>query len=234
MVLGVVMTVLTLLFAVAYEETKFIRPVDYDRDNIESLQMGGRDKEAASERHAQASFPHYLRLQLLTPTSEPLWRTFYQPIFSMAMPEVLFTALVYSFDVCVINIKGSMTSIIFVEPPYNFSSRELGLMQLGPFIGTIFGTLYGGYLVDKAILWLARRNGDVFEAEMRLYFMPIPALAMAAGVIVFGITANQVRLVTGHVLYPGNSNRLVSRACIGSTLALGALLLPLDLGRLLI
>ncbi|KAF1732503.1 putative MFS-type transporter [Beauveria bassiana] len=191
--LGIVMAVLTVLFAVGYEETKFIRPADYNsEDSVESLETGTRDKETASEcPAAQASFPYHLRLQLLTPTSESLWKTFYQPVFTMVIPQVLFTSLVYGFSLCGLSIMGSMMSIMLIEPPYNFNPRELGLMYIGPFIGTILGALYGGFLVDKGVVWLAKRNRDIFEPEMRLYFLPIAALGMAGGMVMFGVTADR-------------------------------------------
>ncbi|KAG8405432.1 hypothetical protein J3459_011899 [Metarhizium acridum] len=59
----------------------------------------------------------------------------------MAIPPVVLAAAVYGLDICVITISGSIKSIIFVEPPYNFGPRELGLMHLGPVVGTIFGAL---------------------------------------------------------------------------------------------
>ncbi|ODA83233.1 hypothetical protein RJ55_01745 [Drechmeria coniospora] len=191
--LGAFMTVLTLLFALAYEETKYVRPMEYNgKDSVESLELGSVDSymdEKPLPAPVRAPFPHFLRLQLLTPTSESLWKTFYQPWFSMAIPQVLFTALLFGFDLATTTIMGSMKSLIFVEPPYNFNPKQLGLMHLGPFIGSVLGSLYGGYLVDKVIVWLTRRNNDIFEPEMRLHFLPLPALIMAAGVAMFGITA---------------------------------------------
>ncbi|KAF1730634.1 putative MFS-type transporter [Beauveria bassiana] len=205
--LGIVMAVLTILFAFGYEETKFVRPAGYEGDSVESLESGTMDKKTASERPAvQATFPHYLRLQLLTPTSESLWKAFYQPFFTVAIPQVLFTSLVYGFSLCVISITASMKAIILTAPPYNFNPQELGLMYIGPFIGTVFGALYGGILVDRGVVWLARRNRDIFEPEMRLYFLPISALAMAAGTIMFGVTADRGL----HWAYPATGTGLAS------------------------
>ncbi|KAM3437680.1 hypothetical protein MY4824_003699 [Beauveria thailandica] len=206
--LGVVMAVLTTLFALGYEETKFVRPATYkDDDGVESLESGTMDKETASESPApQASFPHYLRLQLLTPTGESLWRLFYQPFFTVVIPQVLFTSFVYGFSLCVISITGSMKAVILTAPPYDFNPQQLGLMYIGPFIGTIFGALYGGILVDKGVVWLAKRNNDIFEPEMRLYFLPISAIAMAAGTIMFGVTADRGM----HWIYPATGTGIAS------------------------
>ncbi|EFY94392.1 major facilitator superfamily transporter [Metarhizium robertsii ARSEF 23] len=202
MTLGVFMTVLTLVFAVGYEETKFVRPAAGHKGSAEDdehvVDADGALEKDDEKRTPQVPFPHYLRLQLLTPTGESLWKTLYQPLFTMAIPQVIFVAAVYGVDLCTITVSGSMKSIIFVEPPYNFTPRELGLMHLGPFVGSILGTLYGGFLIDAAIVRLARRNGGIFEPEMRLYFLPIPALAMAAGMAMFDVAADRGM----HWIYP--------------------------------
>ncbi|EFY96881.2 major facilitator superfamily transporter [Metarhizium robertsii ARSEF 23] len=200
MTLAVFMTVLTVVFAVGYEETKFVRPATDDKGSAEDEDAVdcALEKDPDEKRTPQVPFPHYLRLQLLTPTGESLWKTLYQPLFTMAIPQVMFVAVLYGVDLCTITVSGSMKSIIFVEPPYNFTPRELGLMHLGPFIGSILGTLYGGFLIDAAIVWLARRNGGIFEPEMRLYFLPIPALAMAAGMAMFDVAADRGM----HWIYP--------------------------------
>lgn len=86
----------------------------------------------------------------------------------------------------------SAISVIFSAPPYNFSTAGVGYMAVGPFVGNVFGSLYGGPLSDWSIRWLARRNGGVFEPEMRLYILMPPTLIMSAGLIVFGWMAGEV------------------------------------------
>lgn len=65
-------------------------------------------------------------------------------------------------------------------------------MSLGPFVGNMFGSLYGGLLGDWVVVRLAKRNKGIFEPEMRLYILLLPALLMGAGLILFGVSADKV------------------------------------------
>lgn len=84
--------------------------------------------------------------------------------------------------------------MVFSAPPYNFTTTGVGLMSLGPFVGNVLGSLYGGVLGDWIVVKLAKRNTGIFEPEMRLYILLLPALLIGAGLIMFGITADKVRL----------------------------------------
>ena len=72
-------------------------------------------------------------------------------------------------------------------PPYNFSASAQGLVFLGPCVGNLIGSFFCGYLNDKLSQWSTRRNHGVFEPEMRLPVVIIPALLVPAGLIMFGV-----------------------------------------------
>jgi hypothetical protein len=76
-------------------------------------------------------------------------------------------------------------------------------MSLGPFLGNLIGAFYGGLLGDRSILYFSRKNKGFYEPEMRLYILHLPALFMAGGLIMFGITISRVSLhlvPTAHML----------------------------------
>jgi MFS family permease len=72
-------------------------------------------------------------------------------------------------------------------PPYNFSISQQGLTFIAPCIGNIFAAFCCGYLNDILGVFSARRNHGVFEPEMRLPVVAIPALLVPAGLAMFGV-----------------------------------------------
>lgn len=157
------------------------------------------------------------RIRLFTPTYEPILKTAYYPLFTICFPHVLFTAVQFSSAVCWLVVLSSMISIIFAAPPYNFDSAALSYMFAGPFIGTIFGSIYGGPLLDWAVVRFAKRNKGVFEAEMRLYLFPFQAVVTMVGLIIFGITADKASHSLRLITFISIQNLITtSRGCIGS------------------
>lgn len=204
--LAAVMTAMSGLFAIAFEETKYVPVIQgamsSDHAAVYDPELGPKDaKYAPSIRSMhivnppapRRSFPRNMRLQLITKTDESLLKTFFSPLSVWWFPHVLFTSFQIASGICWLTIVGSFNTIIFSEPPYNFSPAQIGFLAGGPCVGTIFGSLYGGLLTDKAIVWLSKRNGGVFDPEMRLYMYPLPAIGMAAGFVIYCITADRVR-----------------------------------------
>jgi hypothetical protein len=72
-------------------------------------------------------------------------------------------------------------------PPYDFSTSQLGLTYIAQLIGNFVGCYSCGYLNDVLSQWSARRNDGVFEPEMRLPIMIIPAIFGPAGILMFDI-----------------------------------------------
>ena len=62
-------------------------------------------------------------------------------------------------------------------------------------IGNILGTLWGGPVVDWWIVRRAKRNGGVYEPEMRIELFALPAVGMVVGVLMYGLTIAKVSLL---------------------------------------
>lgn len=60
-------------------------------------------------------------------------------------------------------------------------------MNLPPFIGAFLGFFYGGWLNDRSIVLLSKRNQGVYEPEMRLWLALPCAVIIAAGILIFGL-----------------------------------------------
>ncbi|KAI5456841.1 major facilitator superfamily domain-containing protein [Mariannaea sp. PMI_226] len=218
---GIVLTVLFFLFLFCYEETKYIPVSDSQLLNDASAQLRNKDAnqstlpscdlknavnlEAKSQDNTdlepqQFAFKRskFDRLRLITPTDEPLLKSYIKPFKMAKFPYILFTALQVANAVTFLVLLSTVNSIVFTAPPYNFNTEGVGLMLMGPFIGNILGSLYGGLLGDWLVVRTARRNNGVFEPEMRLYILPLPSLCFGAGLALFGISADQ----GWHWIYP--------------------------------
>lgn len=205
--LAICLSILTVLFAVGFEETKYIPITIGQTDVIDDASERPESKDDIDEKtkienevskvatRTSITIPMNTwrqRLRFTTTTNESLAELFMMPLHVITLPHVMFTALQFASGVCWLVVFMQVTSIVFSAPPYLFTTAGVGYMALGPFIGNIFGSIYGGPFADWAIVRLARRNGGFFEPEMRLYPLVIPTIFMAGGIIMFGVTADRV------------------------------------------
>lgn len=204
------MTAVTLVFIVAFEENKWVpsaeatsalntteilnhEAVSDAKDKID-LETAGASSRTISH---ELKLHRYKRsMRLFTPTDESLLKLALSPVYTCFMPHVVFGWLQLASGVCWLVVLSSVLTVVFAAPPYNFNPAQVGYMYTGPTVGTILAFFYGGPLTDWAIIKLARRNGGVFEAEMRLYPLIFPAIISTAGLIIFGATADRVRCQT--------------------------------------
>ena len=83
-------------------------------------------------------------------------------------------------------VMTASLSTYMIIAPYNFTSAEIGLMNLPPFIGATLGSLICGPVSDRLVLRLASRNNGIYEPEMRFWvFLPFVPFAIA-GAFWFG------------------------------------------------
>ncbi|OKL64099.1 hypothetical protein UA08_00624 [Talaromyces atroroseus] len=146
---------------------------------------------------------YWQRLALLTTTpsstavNESFFQHIYQPLLILVtIPAVSWTSLVYGILVALGDVMSTTMSAYLPEPPYNFSTYEVGLMSLPRVIGVTIGALVVGPFSDWWIIFLSRRRNGIYEPEMRLWCM-IPFLPfVVAGALLFGIGLN------GHQSWP--------------------------------
>ena len=137
------------------------------------------------------------RLALYTPSSGSITQHFWQPIIVLfTFPAVAYTAMTYGSVLCWFAIMTSIQASYLIAPPYNFSAAGIGLMNLPPFIGAIFGFFFGGWINDKSILWLSKRNRGIYEPEMRLWMALPCAIILPAGILMFGLGLANVSVQT--------------------------------------
>ncbi|PHH77608.1 hypothetical protein CDD80_435 [Ophiocordyceps camponoti-rufipedis] len=212
------MTGLCLLSVIGLEETKPpvplpILPALLDESKpageLGTSSLSSPVRSSVTVHHGQRRrwrpWPGWLRLQLVTPTDESLWKTAWQPIRTAWFPHVILTSLEYGAGVCWLVVMGAVTSILFARPPYSFNAAQIGfILAGGPIVGSLLGSLYGGWFSDWAVVRFARRNGGVLEPEMRLWLMPLPAVLMSGGLAMFGVTVDRGM----HWIYPSLGSAL--------------------------
>ncbi|KAF5486615.1 putative MFS-type transporter [Colletotrichum siamense] len=222
---GIILTILFLLFLFFFEETKYV-PVSVGVSTVEDSDLQEtQNKLRKTKSNAKASHPandkeifekhgdqdveqvmppvplpnkYRQRMRFSTPTEESLLSTYIAPFKMALFPHVVFSAIQCANAVAFLVLLTSINSIVFAAPPYNFSTAGVGLMLISPFIGNMIGSIYGGIFGDRIVVRLARKNRGIFEPEMRLYVLFVPALLMGVGVVIFGITADRGM----HWVYP--------------------------------
>ncbi|OHW98993.1 major facilitator superfamily transporter [Colletotrichum incanum] len=182
--LSIALTILFVSFVFLYEETKISQsPLANAKPPVKSAGQNGIELNCVQSHVAPSVRMNTYReqMRLLTPTSESLRRVFVLPLHVITLPHVMFTALQFASGVCWLVLFMSVVSVVFSAPPYSFDTGSIGLMTLGPFIGNVFGSLYGGPFADWAVMCLSKKNGGLYEPEMRFYPLFLPVIAVAGG-----------------------------------------------------
>jgi len=193
-----------------FEESKYIPVINGEQDP--SANNAGADFENQVETKTAEDIKHtameriqsridptlprktYLqRMALYTPSDYPIAHHFYQPVYVLFLfPAVAYAALTYGTILASLALMSSMQATYLIQPPYNFSPSGVGLMNLAPFTGTFLGFFAGGWLNDRAMMYFARRNGGIYEPEMRLWLGLAAAIILPGGVLIFGLVLSRV------------------------------------------
>lgn len=120
------------------------------------------------------------------------WKAAVRPGILFAYPSVLWSALVYSLSVgWLIVLSESVSDVYSNRESYHFSSLQIGLVYMSPFIGGILGTAVAGKLSDVVVRFMARRNNGIYEPEYRLVMAVPIAISTAIGLMGFGWSAEE-------------------------------------------
>lgn len=110
-----------------------------------------------------------------------------------SIPAVMFCSVVYGFGFSCLSIVLVTQAQLYPEAPYNFSPVGVGNVIIAPAIGGILGSIVGGVVTDWFIMRLAAKRGGVYEPETRLYLFAPIAIAMPAGLLLYGLPISKVR-----------------------------------------
>ena len=134
-------------------------------------------------------------------------RSLWMPFVLVRFPAILFSGLLVGSNLMWSNAVNGTMSLILSASPYNFSANMVGVMFVAPFIGCTIGCVFAGVSSDMFAVWMARRNGGIFEPEHRLWLAIVPLILHAGGSILFGVGSGHgvhwIGLAFGLVLMVG-------------------------------
>ncbi|KAJ6786959.1 hypothetical protein PWT90_04596 [Aphanocladium album] len=197
---AILSAILLLAFIFFYEETIYVPLQQHDalpsatddteKPNVKEIETVLAERPPIRDDVPMKSYKE--RLALFTKTGgnfRNIFRHVYQPfVILFTLPGVAFVAIVYGSLLTWLAIVINTQATYFTLPPYNFSSVGVGLLNLPVLLGCILGGYFGGHLSDYSIKWLAKRNGGLYEPEMRLWLAFPCLLITPAGYFMFGLS----------------------------------------------
>lgn len=97
------------------------------------------------------------------------------------------------------NVLNGTASLVLGGPPYNFAASMVGLSYVSPLIGVAIGSFYTGYIGDKIVLKMARRNNGILESEHRLWLFLPSMLLIPFGLLLWGVGESYSITIIGYV-----------------------------------
>lgn len=176
-------------------------PLDGDEherriNRIISTEVADQDLTTVKVNYNIPMKTYWQRIALTTPSQREvgfkmIFHHMYQPlIILVTFPAVTWVALVYGILIALQDVMSTTLSTYMTRSPYNYSPHQIGLMRISNLVGILLGSLAGGIISDKIIIYAARRNRGVFEPEFRLWSIVPFVLFVPAGAIMYGIGLN--------------------------------------------
>ncbi|CDK27872.1 unnamed protein product [Kuraishia capsulata CBS 1993] len=143
---------------------------------------------------SQETVSYRKRIAMITPSSNLIgWgvKQYFQRMFGMLrvfwFPPVVLSGMIWGIQDALLTFYLTTEDDDYYDDPWNYSDAGVALMNVPCLIGAIIGCLYAGVFSDWFVIWMAKRNGGVQEAEYRLYFLFASAIIGPCGLLMFGI-----------------------------------------------
>ncbi|KAG7897505.1 hypothetical protein KL935_005130 [Ogataea polymorpha] len=143
--------------------------------------------------------PYWKRVQLITPSASLVGlgaKQYLQRLVLMLrvfwFPPVLLSGLLWGLQDAFLTFYLTTEDDLYYDEPWNYSDTGVALMNLPCVIGALIGCLYAGYFSDWFVIWKAKRNGGIQEAEFRLWFLFPAAIISPIGLLLFGIGTDKL------------------------------------------
>ncbi|KAH9893654.1 MFS transporter-like protein [Xylariomycetidae sp. FL2044] len=169
--------------------SKAVNPSDFADEKSGRAKSSWMELEEDPAMERKEPYLSQLRLFRGRLSQESFWRGVIKPFPLVCFPAVLFSTLVYASFFCWLLMIGVLSVNIFAAPPYSLTPSQIGLTNVPLAIGALVFSPISGWMADAIPVWMAKRNGGVFEPEFRLVLMVIAVPLSTAGFIGFGISA---------------------------------------------
>ncbi|KAF7535163.1 hypothetical protein G7054_g5603 [Neopestalotiopsis clavispora] len=166
-------------------------PLGKKADPERGLRLVKQSSATANGQSAQKSWSEKLRLYTIFEGAvlHHAWQPF---VLLVRIPAVVYTALTYGILLANFSAMISVSTTSLLYPPYNFDAAAVGLFNIAPFIGALLASVTIAPLSDITIIQLSKRNGGVYESEMRIWPAIPGAILASGGFLMFGIGLAQV------------------------------------------
>ncbi|CDO94624.1 unnamed protein product [Kluyveromyces dobzhanskii CBS 2104] len=152
--------------------------------------------------------PFYKRIQFITKSGNLRGygvKQYFKYIgFNLRMflfPPVWLSGMFWGIQDVFLSFYLTTEDTVFYEAPWNYSDYGVAIMNVPTLIGAVIGCFYAGVISDYFVLWMARKNNGILEAEYRLIFSVATAIISPAGLLMFGIGTG--RNLPWQVIYVG-------------------------------
>lgn len=158
------------------------------------------DNEQYRSLSAQFSNPnkYFDRIRIITPAANLRGLGFKQFFVRLlhtlrvfTFPAVWFAGLQWGLQSASLTFYLTIQQTTWFKDPYNYTSAQVGNMNVPCIIGAIIGCFYGGYLSDRFVIWATKRNKGVMESEYRLYLNILCIAIFPTGMLLFGIGSDR-------------------------------------------
>ncbi|KAK3074962.1 hypothetical protein LTR53_002131 [Teratosphaeriaceae sp. CCFEE 6253] len=112
-----------------------------------------------------------------------------RPLKFLSWPVIVYAGFSYGSNLCWFNVLNGTASLILGSAPYNFPAWAVGLSYLSPLVGVAIGSIYTGWIGDRIVIRIARRNSGILESEHRLWLFLPSLLLIPFGLILWGVGA---------------------------------------------
>lgn len=185
-----------------FDEKKDLSATRENIKSIEKLNTSKEDpiKESEEDNERQMSvekkLPYMKRIAIITPA--PFLRGFgfkqyirmfiiYFKVFTL--PAVWLSGTLWGLQDAYMTFFLTTQDTYFYDEPWGYSETGVAVLNVATLIGAVFGCFMSGVLSDKHVLWLAKRNNGVSEAEHRLWLLFVTLFVSPLGLVLFGVGA---------------------------------------------
>ncbi|KAK3647789.1 hypothetical protein LTR56_000686 [Elasticomyces elasticus] len=112
-----------------------------------------------------------------------------RPLIFLTFPVIAYAGFSYGSNLVWFNVLNGTASLILGGAPYNFPAWAVGLSYFSPLVGVAIGSIWTGWIGDRIVLKMARRNGGMLEPEYRLWLFVPSLLLIPFGLILWGVGA---------------------------------------------